>query len=120
MSDFKAHSATFADIVDLDDDSNESGPLERGILDTEQTAFWAAWRRRLRNKHGYVKARTLLKNVLPEPVPIAKSKKKRKVVVDESPLKAVDKDGALEVEQIEIDEEKMHEEMRILIKVMTA
>ena len=115
LSDFKAHSAMVAEletgIVDVDAIETE-GPLLKGALEGDELQWWENWRKRLRNKDGYVKTRSILKS-LPEPP--TRSKKRRKAVYE--PPKVVDKDGPMDVEMFEFDEDKMHEEMRILIRV---
>lgn len=97
LSDHKAHTASFAD---------EEGELMRGALDDGEESWWSSWRRRLRNPYGRVHTRALLRTVQ-EP-----AKKRRKFAPGKS-----DEEVALDVEAFEVDEDKMHEEMRITIKV---
>lgn len=116
LSDHKAHSALLAELetgVVSTESSGADGPLLRGQLEDEELQWWQSWRKRLRNKDGYVRTRSLLKS-LPEPTS-SRSRKRRKAT-EESP-RIADRDAPMDVEMFEFDEDKMHEEMRILIKV---
>lgn len=100
LSDHKAHTASLEE---------DEGELVRGALDAEgegEAAWWATWRRRLRNPRGYVHTRALLRSVQ-EP-----AKKRRKFAGSEG-----DEELPLDVEAFELDEDKMQEELRITIKV---
>ena len=76
------------------------------------------WKKRLRNPSGFVKTRALLKRE-EDKDPRLKTKKRKKgaILPKIENLKEVDEDSSVDVEMLEIDEEKLLEEMRILIKV---
>ncbi|KAH8112333.1 hypothetical protein DFH11DRAFT_484764 [Phellopilus nigrolimitatus] len=90
----------------------------RGTLQGPDAEWWASWRKRLRNKDGYVRTRALLQSV---PEPQGRAKKRRKFASAEDAAKDVraslDEDSSVDVEMIEVDEDKMYEEMRIIIKL---
>lgn len=116
LSDYKAHSAMLAELetgVISIDTPEPDGPLLKGQLEDEELQWWESWRKRLRNKDGYVRTRSLLKSV---PEPASSRLKKRRKPASDAP-KVFDKDAPMDVEMFEFDEDKMHEEMRILIKV---
>ena len=73
-------------------------------MDDKGKTWWATWRKRLRVEYN-------------EPITpaVGKTKKRRKAV----DTKAIpSKDKPLTIDEFDIDEQALHEEMRILIKVM--
>ncbi|GLB39897.1 putative SNF5-domain-containing protein [Lyophyllum shimeji] len=133
LSDFKAHSGLYD--VDAEESSlpvftpsgtsADAGP-KRGRLEGEEERWWAAWRERVNAGLAAVeRSRSRSRR---------RGKKRRKVVKEEGEEGGdadvedgdVDVDVAEEetgwdepmlLEEMEIDERKMHEEMRILIKL---
>ncbi|KAI0822438.1 hypothetical protein BC628DRAFT_1417718 [Trametes gibbosa] len=109
LSDYKAHSATFGEDGAMIDEEDE---VLRGKIGEDDTAWWDAWRTRVRSRALYR---------LAAPPADVRSRKRRKIVKDE----AVDRSGPLRlpgeapmaVDDFEEDESLMHEEMRILVKV---
>lgn len=84
----------------------------KGELDINDATWWEAWRDRVRSD-AYTK---------PADAGEARSRKRRKIVKDEpDELKQVPAahalDHAMSVDEFEEDENKMLEEMRILVKV---
>ncbi|CDO68596.1 hypothetical protein BN946_scf184996.g27 [Trametes cinnabarina] len=118
LSDYKAHSATFGEdgtslmLTDADDADDEDEVVMRGRINDEEAAWWAAWRKRVRSKALYK---------LTAPPPEVRSRKRRKVVKEETPAASVaprpEGDVPMAVDDFEEDEKLMHEEMRILIKL---
>ncbi len=112
LSDYKAHSATFGE----DGVMLESEDILCGRFSEEETAWWEAWRKRVRSKALYK---------LPSPpAEVVRSRKKRKVVKDETVERPdalaapnAKDDAPMTVDDFEEDENLMHEEMRILVKV---
>lgn len=94
LSDFKAHSTNYdgegGDYV-ADD---ELGAPETGKLDEENALWWKKWRKRVRKDFTVDGAE--------------KGRKRRKVVEDEQ---------LIGVEDFNMDENEMHEDMRIVIKL---
>ena len=114
LSDFKAHSALLAAETDnnspIDVDGEESGQrVLSGRLDDAEDEWWCTWRSKLRNESGFVRTRALLK--ASSKGSLSSRGKKRRKTVD------ADSDVPMAVEMLEVDEDKMHEEMRILVKV---
>ena len=108
LSDFKAHSATFGE--DGFDD-----PVLRGQLTEEEEMWWDAWR-------NHVRSDALLRPW--ETRSEGRTRKRRKIVKDEveepkevPPAASAGLDAYMSVDEFEEDENKMLEEMRILIKV---
>ena len=107
LSDFKAHTVNYDG--DEDDAADLAGSslddfIMKGRLDDEGKTWWATWRKRLRVEYN-------------EPITpaVGKTKKRRKAV----DTKAIpSKDKPLTIDEFDIDEQALHEEMRILIKVM--
>lgn len=94
LSDFKAHSTNYdgegGDYV-ADD---ESGVPETGKLDEESALWWRRWRKRVRKDYTTDGAE--------------KGRKRRKVVEDEQ---------LMGMEDLNMDENEMHDDMRVVIKV---
>lgn len=105
LSDYKAHSATFGEDGVMIDEAED---ILSGKFTEEETAWWEAWRKRVRSKALYK---------LPNP-PDPRTRKRRKVVKEE-PAQPVAPGGEvlMAVDDFEEDENLMHEEMRILVKV---
>ena len=110
LSDYKAHSATFGEDGVMIDEPED---VLAGRFSEEETAWWEAWRKRVRSKALYK---------LPNP-PDTRVRKRRKVVKDEAVERpdalaaASSGDVPMTVDDFEEDESLMHEEMRILVKV---
>ncbi|RPD76210.1 SNF5-domain-containing protein [Lentinus tigrinus ALCF2SS1-7] len=105
LSDYKAHSATFGEDGIMIDETED---ILSGKFTEEETAWWEAWRKRVRSKALYK---------LPNP-PEPRVRKRRKVVKEEPPRPvAPGGEVAMAVDDFEEDENLMHEEMRILVKV---
>ena len=87
---------------------DEAEDILSGKFTEEETAWWEAWRKRVRSKALYK---------LPNP-PDPRTRKRRKVVKEE-PAQPVAPGGEvlMAVDDFEEDENLMHEEMRILVKV---
>lgn len=111
LSDYKAHSANY------DGDGGELGPedtLTRGLLDEESTAWWELWRKRLESGFSRDRRRSL-----------SKGRKRRKMAKEEDEVadilppfsKEGDKEKPMTLDELEADDQSMHEDMRILIKV---
>ena len=118
LSDYKAHSATFGEDGVMIDDAEDI--LHGRIEASDEQIWWQAWRKRVRSKALYR---------LPDPpAPDAtRTRKRRKVVKDEAVERpdalvppVVTGDVPMSVDDFEEDENLMHEEMRILIKVRCA
>ncbi|KAI0653711.1 hypothetical protein C8Q70DRAFT_937533 [Cubamyces menziesii] len=109
LSDYKAHSATFGeDGVTIDEEEE----VVRGKIMDEDAPWWEAWRKRVRSK-------ALYKIAAP---PEIRSRKCRKVVKEETAerpdaLAGPAGDVPMAVDDFEEDENLMHEEMRILVKL---
>lgn len=112
LSDYKAHTALLVETdstpIDVDEEDSEHRVLY-GRLDGAEDEWWTAWRSKLRNKDGFVRTGALLKSS--SNGSLSTRGKKRRKTMD------ADSDVPMEVEMFEVDEERMHEEMRILIKV---
>ncbi|KAJ4489990.1 hypothetical protein J3R30DRAFT_3653479 [Lentinula aciculospora] len=119
LGDYKAHSALYdGEGGDYLGDDHDPSITENGTLNEEDAMWWESWRKRLRTEYGFVKAGKG-----------SKGKRKRKVAgsKDESPEDADIEDTAdhdtllderpMTVEEFEIDEGKMTEDMRIVIKL---
>ncbi|TBU24697.1 hypothetical protein BD311DRAFT_671180 [Dichomitus squalens] len=109
LSDYKAHSATFGEDGAMIDEAED---IMHGKFSEEEAAWWEAWRKRVRSRALYK---------LPNP-PDPRTRKRRKVVKDETveqPTAAVPPSGdvPMTVDDFEEDENLMHEEMRILVKL---
>ncbi|KAI0672423.1 hypothetical protein C8Q78DRAFT_749222 [Trametes maxima] len=109
LSDYKAHSATFGEDGVMIDEEDE---LLQGKIADDEAFWWEAWRKRVRSK-------ALYKVAAP---PDTRSRKRRKVVKDENAdrvdaLGGLSGDAPMTVDDFEEDENLMHEEMRILVKV---
>lgn len=108
LSDFKAHTVNY----DGDEGENLADPaavtlediVMKGRLDDEGNTWWRAWRKRLRT------------DSLDSIGPVAGKTKKRRKALD---VKANTKDKSLTIDEFDIDEQALHEEMRILIKVIS-
>jgi SWI/SNF-related matrix-associated actin-dependent regulator of chromatin subfamily B member 1 len=114
LSDFKAHSANLEDSP-VDDDND---PLHMtttmmmctGTLDDEDAAWWESWRKRLRTDSGGVRK-------------LGgggggggggKQRRKRQRIVDGD---EADDEKPMDVDDFVVDEKKIHDDMRILVKV---
>ncbi|KAI0664168.1 hypothetical protein C8Q70DRAFT_945855 [Cubamyces menziesii] len=109
LSDYKAHSATFGEDGVMIDEEEE---VVRGKIADEDAPWWEAWRKRVRSK-------ALYKIAAP---PEIRSRKRRKVVKEETAerpdaLAGPAGDVPMAVDDFEEDENLMHEEMRILVKL---
>lgn len=156
LSDFKAHTATFADVSNDSDISlnflDTKAPLVRGQLgdDDADAKWWASWRGKLRTRDGRVRARALLKEM--EAAAAAanseRTKKRKRAAQDggggvqkdnkedtnpvpasastsapppssaEETKPSVVPDETMDVDGNEADEDTVHEEMRIVVKVI--
>ncbi|KAF9444193.1 SNF5-domain-containing protein [Macrolepiota fuliginosa MF-IS2] len=127
LSDFRAHSLNYdQDTGELVVDLKNETPVLQGTLDDSQVKWWKSWRKRVKTdgeaSMGGVGAAS------------RRSKKKRKldgagvgvVKVEEEEKNAVTFDVSMDeeefgrpmaIDEIKLDEELMHEEMRILIKL---
>jgi SWI/SNF-related matrix-associated actin-dependent regulator of chromatin subfamily B protein 1 len=109
LSDFRIHS------TNPDGDFNEAdADLVQGELDEEDAAWWESWRKRLRTTRGFIKSARRAGG----------KDRKRKlalngeaVVGSETPAAELNTAVPMDVDDIEVDESKMHEDMRILIKL---
>ena len=109
LGDYKAHSATFGEDGVMIDEPED---VLSGRFTDEESAWWEAWRKRVRSKALYK---------LPNP-PDVRTRKRRKVVKDETverpeALAPPNEDAPMAVDEFEEDENLMNEEMRILVKV---
>ena len=106
LSDYKAHSATFGEDGVMIDDSQD---ITNGKISEEDTTWWEAWRKRVRSEALYK-----LPN-RPDP----RNRKRRKVVKDDAVEQpnGISGDVPMTVDDFDEDENLMHEEMRILVKV---
>lgn len=109
LSDYKAHSANY-DGEGGELSEPEDASIHRGVLDEESLSWWESWRKRVRaegasrkgSKHG---------------------RKRRKVVKVEEPEDMCmdegdgDDERPMTLEELELDEQSLHEDMRILIKL---
>ena len=108
LSDYKAHSATFGEDGVMIDETED---VLCGKISTEDRAWWQAWRKRVRSRALYK---------LPDPpaAETTRQRKRRKVVKEESVVPSgPGADAPMAVDDFEEDENLMHEEMRILVKV---
>jgi SWI/SNF-related matrix-associated actin-dependent regulator of chromatin subfamily B member 1 len=117
LNDYKAHSALYdGEGGEYLGDDNDPSLTEKGILDEEDAAWWEGWRKRLRTEFGFVQTGK----------GSVKGKRRRKAKAikiesgedadneDETPL---DDEKSMAVEEFEIDEGRMTEDMRIIIKL---
>lgn len=139
LSDFKAHSFYYdQDSDELVVDLKNEMPLQQGALDNAQEKWWESWRKRVNDSTG---AGAVVKSASGS---LRRSKKKRKLdfnnpsnnnsssvgavvkVKEEEKNAAVTFDVPMDgeefgrpmaIDEIKLDEELMHEEMRILIKL---
>jgi len=81
--------------------------IMKGRLDDEGKAWWTTWRKRLRTE--------CIEPVSPG---VGKTKKRRKAADTKAIPSKDQKDKPLTIDEFDIDEQALHEEMRILIKVM--
>jgi len=87
---------------------DDSAVIMRGTMDEEEIRWWESWQKRC-TKHPPARS-IMLKN----------RRKKRKVVVDSAPSTkpaANDDNKPRTLNEFEIDENNVHEDLRILIKV---
>ncbi|KAH8110517.1 hypothetical protein DFH11DRAFT_1880571 [Phellopilus nigrolimitatus] len=96
----------------------ESTPeVARGSLQGPDTEWWASWRKHLRNKDSYVRTHALSQSV---PEPQGHAEKRLKFASAEDAAKDTrashNEDSLVDVEMTEVNEDKMYEEMRIIIK----
>lgn len=106
LSDFRIHSTN----PDGDIDDSDA-TLVRGELDEDDAVWWESWRKRLRTERGSTKSARRADG---------KGRKRKRIVIkDEEPVPGSLSDSglALDVDDIEVDESKMSDDMRILIKV---
>ncbi|KAH8107370.1 hypothetical protein DFH11DRAFT_1882315 [Phellopilus nigrolimitatus] len=91
--------------------------VARGSLQGPDTEWWASWRKHLHNKDNYVRTHALSQSV---PEPQGRAEKRLKFASAEDAAKDTrashDEDSSVDVEMTEVDEDKMYEEMRIIIK----
>ena len=109
LSDYKAHSATFGEDGVMIDDAEDI--LHGRIEASDEQIWWQAWRKRVRSRALYK---------LPDPpaAETTRQRKRRKVVKEESVVPSgPGADAPMAVDDFEEDENLMHEEMRILVKV---
>lgn len=113
LSDYRAHTATLAD---LDDNTINVENVEvcRGVLEEEDLLWWESWRKRMRRPDGSVKTSAMLKQMRGSP---PKDRKRRKFASGRFSNASDSKDVPMDADYIDVDEDKMHEEMRIAIKV---
>ncbi|PFH53423.1 hypothetical protein AMATHDRAFT_1089 [Amanita thiersii Skay4041] len=110
LSDFKAHSVNYdvdegdQRVVDLDGVSEDV--VMKGRLDDESNAWWESWRKRLRTES--------FKTEHP-----SKPQKRRKAKDAAASIRSTKdmKDRPMSVDDFEFDEQTLHEEMRILIRL---
>lgn len=96
------------DVTQKADVQDDSAVIMRGTMDEEEIRWWESWQKRC-TKHP--PARTIM---------LKNRRKKRKVVVDSSPSAkpaANDDSKPRTPNEFEIDENKVHEDLRILIKL---
>lgn len=96
------------DVTQKADVQDDSAVIMRGTMDEEEIRWWESWQKRC-TKHP--PARTIM---------LKNRRKKRKVVVNSSPSAkpaANDDSKPRTPNEFEIDENKVHEDLRILIKV---
>ncbi|KAF9078558.1 hypothetical protein BDP27DRAFT_16591 [Rhodocollybia butyracea] len=115
LADYKAHSALYdGEGGEYLGDDNDPSLIEKGILHAGEAMWWESWRKRLRTEFGFVRTG---KDSL-------KSTHKRKVKqeldadvenITEPPSLLEEKSMALN--EFEVDEDKMAEDMRIVIKL---
>ena len=106
LSDYKAHSATFGEDGVMIEDSQD---ITNGKISKEDTPWWEAWQKWVRSEALY--------RLLNPPDP--RNRKRRKVVKDDSVEQpnGISGDAPMTVDDFDEDENLMHEEMRILVKV---
>jgi len=132
LGDFKAHSLSYdQDSGELVVDLTSETPVIQGTLDGVQGKWWEAWRKRMRMEGrasvgGSRSRRIKKKRKLNEAGPLISAMTGSGVKVEEDEKNVVMHDVTMDVEEfgkpmaideIKLDEELMHEEMRILIKV---
>ena len=113
LSDYKAHSATLSESLETGWESVGGGKMS-GILKDDEAHFWEVWR-----KHLTSCARRLPLSKVERETPSGRAKKRRKV------MKGIHGGVAegfipIDVHEIEFDEDKTREEMRILIRVCSS
>ncbi|KAL5520663.1 SNF5 [Sanghuangporus sanghuang] len=104
LSDYKAHTATFADVsndIELSSNGEPKAPLIRGVLEDEgeDAKWWATWRTRLRKKDGTVRKNALLKELAAEIAKSERASRKRKRGAKDTATKEKDKDKEKEKEK---------------------
>lgn len=120
VSDYKAHSTLYdGEGGEYLGDDNDPSLTERGLLDVEDAIWWENWRKRLRTEYGFVKTGK----------GAGKGRRKRKVnhakegsaedadIEDATDLEPVIDETSMAVDDFRVDERKMAEDMRIIIKV---
>lgn len=114
----------FADVDDarLQNAEAEISPPRSGLLEGEDLEWWEKWRKRLRSKRGGVKSSLLDSALDPDPAAVVgHSKKKRKLMVDDkvkpSSTNLIPSNDDVFLDTGFLEEDNLHEEMRILIKV---
>lgn len=120
VSDYKAHCALYdGESGEYLGDDNDPSVTERGVLGEKDAMWWESWRKRLRTEYGFVKTGKAA----------GTARRKRKVNgVKEEPAEDADIEDATEaeslldersmaVDEFKMDERKMTEDMRIIIKV---
>ncbi|OBZ66973.1 hypothetical protein A0H81_13301 [Grifola frondosa] len=109
LSDYKAHSTTFGE--DGANVSDEPAEAASGSISEDEAVWWESWRKRLHSGVDYKK--------MGARADTNRSRKRRKVVKEETVdrLAGTNADIPVSVEDLEEDESKMHEEMRILVKL---
>ncbi|KAF7762167.1 hypothetical protein Agabi119p4_8760 [Agaricus bisporus var. burnettii] len=132
LGDYKAHSLSYdQDSGELVIDLTSDTPVVQGTLDDAQRKWWEAWRKRMRMEGragigGSRSRRTKKKRKLDETGDLIGATIGSKVKVEEDEKNVVMTDVSMDVEEfgrpmaideIKLDEELMHEEMRILIKL---
>jgi SWI/SNF-related matrix-associated actin-dependent regulator of chromatin subfamily B protein 1 len=131
LGDFKAHSLSYdQDSGELVVDLTSETPVIQGTLDDVQGKWWEGWRKRMRMEGrasvgGSRSRRTKKKRKLDEAGALISVMTGSGVKVEEDEKNVVMRDVTMDVEfgkpmaidEMKLDEELMHEEMRILIKV---
>ncbi|KAJ3993385.1 hypothetical protein F5050DRAFT_723799 [Lentinula boryana] len=116
LSDYKAHSALYdGEGGDYLGDDNNPSFTENGALDEADAAWWESWRKRLRTEFGFAKAGKGLKGKRKRNVGGVKEELAEDADIEDANSLLDEKSMA--VEDFEIDEGKMTEDMRIMIKL---
>ncbi|KAM6501110.1 SNF5 / SMARCB1 / INI1 domain containing protein [Amanita muscaria] len=104
LSDYKAHTVNYdgddSDAVVVQADTTLEDVALKGKLDDENSAWWEAWRKRLRAEYLESTKQSA-----------GKSKKRRKCADEKL------KEKPMTIDEFDIDEQALNEEMRILIKL---